>query len=86
MIEIQFTEAAAREVSEGKRYGTIRTRDGFPVRLLAYDIKGTYPVAGVVDLGESEYCRQWTKEGKGDFRSYVRTNYDLVIEVEGGEQ
>ena len=61
------------------------TRDGFPVRILATDVKGAYPIAGLVDLGDEEYVRKWTAEGKNDARYNVRTNYDLV-EVEKGEQ
>lgn len=54
------------------------TRDGFPVRILATDAKGVFPVVGLVDLGESEYTRQWTAGGKVDPRGFVKTNYDLV--------
>lgn len=56
----------------------LTTRDGFPVRIITTDAKGQYPVVGLVDLGDTEYSRQWTAEGKSDFRSYVRTNYDLI--------
>lgn len=63
---------------------TYQTRDGFPVRILATDIKGSYPIAGVVDLGDEEYCRKWTAEGKADRRPNVRTNYDLVEAKKGG--
>ena len=76
----------AQDIMNGELFGCIKTRDGFPVRLLAFDVKGRYPIAGVVQLGDDEYCRQWTKDGKGDRRPNVRTNYDLVIEVEGGEE
>ena len=85
MTQMQFNESVARNIGAGLTFGQIRTRDGFPVRILSYDVKGRYPVAGVVMLGEDEYVRQWTIEGKGDYRPNVRTNYDLVIEVEGGE-
>lgn len=67
-------------VDINKKY---QTRDGMPVRLLAMDAKGTYPVIGLVDVGNAEYSRQWTEDGKADFRGYVKTNYDLV-EVEKG--
>ena len=75
-----FDINTAREITGGVTNGTIRTRDGFPVRLLAFNIKGRYPIAGVVDLGEEEYVRKWTEEGKADMRPNVNTNYDLVIE------
>lgn len=58
-----------------KRY---QTRDGFPVRILATDLKSRYCIAGVVLLGDDEYVRQWTAEGKADYRRNVRTNYDLI--------
>ena len=85
MAQIQFNESTAREIMGGVTRGTIKTRDGFPVRLLDYNLKGRYPLCGVVDLGDEEYCHKWTREGKNDFRSNVTTNYDLVLEVEGGE-
>lgn len=89
MTQVQFNESLAREITGGVTLGKIKTRDGMPVRLLAFDIKNRYCIAGVVSLnghdGGDEYVRQWTKEGKADFRSYVTSNYDLVIEVEGGE-
>ena len=69
-------------IDKNKHY---KTRDGFPVRILATDVKGAYPVAGLVTLGDEEYVRRWTAEGKNDARYNVRTNYDLV-EVEEGEQ
>jgi hypothetical protein len=62
-------------IDKNKKY---MTRDGFPVRLLATDIKGRYPIAGVVMLGDDEYVKQWTREGKEDRRPNVRTPYDLV--------
>lgn len=70
-------------IDPSKRY---QTRDGFPVRILATDIKGRYPIAGVVQLGDDEYCRQWTVDGKADYRSFVTTNYDLVEYVPDQQQ
>jgi hypothetical protein len=61
-----------------------RTRDGFPVRILATDVKGAYPIAGLVDLGDEEYVRKWTAEGRNDARYNVRTSFDLVEVEEGG--
>ena len=68
-------------IEKNKRY---RTRDGFPVRILATDIRGAFPIAGVVNLGEEEYVHQWTMEGKHDRRPNVKTPYDLV-EIEKGD-
>lgn len=60
------------------------TRDGFPVRIIATDAKGLFPIVGLVDLGDNEYPRQWSTEGKTDLRRNVKTNYDLV--EKGGQQ
>jgi len=54
------------------------TRDGFPVRILATNAKGLFPVVGLVDLGKNEYTKQWTANGKIDLRGYVKTSYDLI--------
>ena len=54
------------------------TRDGFPVRIIATDAKGRFPIVGLVDMENAEYPRQWTHEGKADIRDYVKTNYDLI--------
>lgn len=64
-----------------KRY---QTRDGFPVRILATDIKSRYCIAGVVQLGDDEYVRQWTADGKADYRRNVTTSYDLI--EKGGQE
>lgn len=62
-------------IDVNKRYVT---RDGFDVRIIATDAKGRYPIVGLVDMENAEYCRQWTEEGKADYRGFVKTNYDLV--------
>lgn len=54
------------------------TRDGMAVRILATDAKGRHPIVGLVDVENAEYPRQWTEDGKADYRSFVTTNYDLV--------
>lgn len=86
MTEINFNESIAREISEGKRFGKIKTRDGFEVTLIIWDIDSSHCIGGIVHLGEGcDYLRQWLPDGKSDRRPNVRTNYDLVIETEGGE-
>ena len=70
-------------IDKNKQY---MTRDGFPVRILATDVKGAYPIAGLVDLGDEEYVRKWTSEGRNDARYNVRTSFDLVEVEEGVEQ
>lgn len=81
-----FNESEAREIVAGEKAGTILTRDGVPVRILAWDLQSHYNIAGAVMLGKDEYVMQWTREGKADFRSNVNSNRDLIIEVEGGGQ
>ena len=54
------------------------TRDGFPVRIIATDAKGRFPVVGLVDMVNAEYARHWTEEGKADLRRNVKSNYDLI--------
>ena len=68
-------------IDSNKQY---TTRDGFPVRIVATDAKGRYPIVGLVDMDNAEYSRQWTADGKADIRSNVTTNYDLI--EKGGEQ
>lgn len=85
MIEVAFCKGTAMDVINGELFGRIRTRDGAPVRILDWNVHNRYCIAGVVTVGDDEYVRQWTIDGKADFRRNVTTNYDLVIEVEGGE-
>ena len=61
------------------------TCDGFAVRILATDIDSRYPVAGVVLLGDKcDYVRQWTADGRADYRPDVHSRYDL--KEKGGEE
>lgn len=85
MIQREFDISIARDINSGKRFGRILTRSGHKVRLLAWDAKGLYPIAGLIDRGEFEQSGLWDNSGKSDFRPNVRTPNDLVIEVEGGE-
>lgn len=85
MTQKQFNESEARKIVEGRKLGRVMTRDGMPVRILSWDVKSRYRIAGVVMLGDDEYVKQWTAEGKADYRSNVTTNLDLILETEGGE-
>ena len=86
MTQKQFNIEEARLISEGKKLGKIKTRDGFEVTILHWDVRNSHPIAGIVHLGDDcDYVRQWTNEGKADCRSFVTTSVDLVLEVEGGE-
>lgn len=86
MVEKQFDINEAKEIAEGKKLGKIKTRDGFEVTILHWSVRPSFPLAGIVHLGEdNDYVRQWTAEGKGDVRPHVTMKSDLVIETEGGE-
>lgn len=86
MVEKKFNIEEAREIAEGKKLGSIKTRDGFPVTILAWNVRPSFPLAGIVHLGEdNDYLREWTAEGKGDIRPNIIMRSDLILEVEGGE-
>jgi hypothetical protein len=85
MIQVPFNAELAKEITEGRKFGLIKTRDGFNVRLLTFGVRSRYCIAGVVELGDDEYVKQWTIDGKADYRPNVKTNYDLELFVEGGE-
>ena len=86
MKQVLFNISDAEEIIRGIRFGKIKTRDGFDVTILHLSVDSSYPVAGIVHLGnKNDYVKQWTEDGKADHRRNVTTNYDLVIEMEGGE-
>lgn len=85
MIQREFDISIARDINAGKRFGRILTKSGCNVRLFAWDVKGLYPIAGLIDRGDFEQSGLWTNGGKSDFRPNVHTANDLVIELEGGE-
>lgn len=86
MIEKQFNMAEAREIADGKKLGSIKTRDGYDVTILHLSVRPSFPLAGIVHLGDdNDYVRQWTALGKGDIRPHVTMRSDLILEVEGGK-
>lgn len=85
MIQVAFTEERAKDIKKSKFFGKIKTRDGDPVRILCFNAKGMYPIVGLIDKGADEVPMSYTREGKCDWRPNVTSNYDLVIETEGGE-
>jgi hypothetical protein len=86
MIEIGFDKGTAMDIINGELFGAIKTRGGFPVRVLAWDVKSRYCIAGVVQMGDDECVKQWTADGKADYRRNVTSSLDLVLQVEGGEE
>lgn len=85
MIIRQFNEALAREINGKLRYGKIKTRDGYPVRIVCWNAKGRYPIVGLIDRNGEEVPVRYTYDGKSDYRPNVTTNYDLELHTEGGE-
>ena len=86
MVQRQFNIEDARKIASGEMLGKIKTRDGFEVTILVWDIDAAHSIGGIVHLGDHcDYLRQWLPNGKSDRRPNVTTNYDIVIETEGGE-
>ena len=83
MKKIEFNEQIAKEITENKRAGNIKTEAGHNVKLLSFDAKDECPIVGLVCTETNEFAKQWTKEGK---RNPGRLNtpsiFDLFIEVE----
>ena len=86
MTQRQFNIDDARKIERGEMYGSVKTKDGFHVTILAWNVRPSFPLAGIVHLGEdNDYVRQWTATGKSDIRPNVTMPSDLILEVEGGE-
>lgn len=86
MIQVGFSEGLAREINGGLRSGMIKTRDGYPVRIVCWNAKGKYPIIGLIDRDGDEVPVKYSVDGKSDYRPNVTTNYDLELYTEGGEQ
>jgi hypothetical protein len=81
----KFNRRLASKIMAGKVKGRIRTRDGRPVRILAWDAMGNYPIVGLIFLAEidTEMSWQWTKQGIAFGHSDYSTNdFTLVIELQ----
>lgn len=84
MTQKQFNVEDARKIMTGEMYGRVMTRDGFPVTILVWDLRPTFPLGGIVHLGDNnDYLREWTAKGKADKRPNVTMQCDLVLEIEG---
>ena len=83
MKKIDFDKTTAKEISENKMAGKIKTEAGHDVKLLKFDAKGECPIVGLVCTETDELAYQWTNDGK---RNPARLNtpsvFDLVIEVD----
>ena len=83
MKKIEFDKTIAKEITENKRSGKIKTEAGHDVKLHKFDARGECPIVGLVCTETDELAYQWTDEG---FRNPKRLNtpsvFDLFIEVE----
>ena len=83
MKKIDFDKTVAKEITENKRTGKIKTEAGHDVKILKFDAKGECPIVGLVCTEADELAYQWTDNG---FRNPERLNtssiFDLHIEVE----
>lgn len=80
----KFNRRLASKIMAGKVKGRIRTRDGRPVRILAWDAIGGYPIVGLVFMGEvdTELSWQWTRKGIPLGHSEHNTlDFTLVLEL-----
>lgn len=80
----QFNIDAAKQIVSGEKAGSIKTRDGFNITILSWDVDSHFPIAGIVHLGgHCDYVRQWQPNGRADKRPNVTMQCDLVLEMEG---
>lgn len=86
MTEQKFNVALAREINGSIKFGQIKTRDGRPARIICWNAKSIKPIVALVDFVAYEQVCMYTKDGKFDVRENVTSDFDLIIETEGGEQ
>ena len=81
----KFNRHLAHEIMEGKQRGRILTRDGRPVRIVAWDARGPHPIVGMIYMAglNVELSWQWTKQGVPFGHSGHSTlDFTLVLEVQ----
>lgn len=70
MKRIQYNKRYRPYIQSGEY--KVETMDGYPVRLLDFDAKGSFPIVGVVDMDGEELPYSWdadgvySDEGRGD--------------------
>ena len=80
----KFSRNIARKIMAGVLRGRIRTRDGHPVRIVAWDACGEYPIVGLIYISclDAEMSWQWTRQGVAfGHMDSGSVNFDLVIEI-----
>jgi len=81
----KFNRRLASKIMAGKVKGRIRTRDGRPVRIVAWDALGNWPIVGLIGFDDldTELSWQWTRKGVPFGHSDYSTNdFTLVIELQ----
>lgn len=81
----KFNRHTARKIMTGSLRGRIKTRDGRPVRIVAWDARGDWPIVGLIcfDDLDTELSWQWTRKGVPFGHSDYSTNdFTLVIELQ----
>lgn len=56
----------------------IRTRSGYPARIICIDAKNTHPVFALVMTEQGEQCFSYSRDGKNS-GSMIESNYDLEM-------
>jgi len=81
----KFNRRLASKIMAGNLRGRIKTRDGRPVRIVAWNALGNWPIVGLIcfeDLA-TELSWQWTRKGVPFGHSDYSTNdFTLVIELQ----
>lgn len=81
----KFNRRLASKIMAGTIWGYIKTRDGRPVRIVAWDAKGAMSIVGLIYMGDldAELSWQWTKQGIAFGHDDSSTiNHNLVIELQ----
>ena len=74
------------DAEKAKKGAKVVTRNGLPVRIGLYDVKGaSFPISGAVTEDDTEVVRSFTKEGR-HYAFNVDSDYDLFIEEEEEEK
>ena len=73
----KFNRHTARKIMAGKLRGRIKTRDGRPVRIVAWNALGNWPIVGLICFDDlyTELSWQWTRKGV----AFGNSGFDLVI-------
>lgn len=84
----KFNRRLASKIMAGKVKGHILTRDGRPVRIIAWDALGDFPIVGLIYMSvlEKEMSWQWNKQGFPVGYADGAVNFTLVIELKENKQ